>query len=92
MTKSLLRMLAVAALFSALLVGCGKQEVEKGPRYEIPVGWLTYTYENVKILYPPGHLHTASMHDFAVWYNWALRTAIPVWQPIAIINRSCSGV
>ncbi len=75
MTKSLLRMLAAAALFSTFLVGCGgKQEVEEGPRYEIPAGWLTYTYENIKIIYPPGHLHAASIHDFAVWYNWALRT------------------
>jgi len=75
MTKSLLSIVCTALFIVALQIGCGdKKEVDEGPRYEIPESWLTYSYENVKLIYPPNHPHLATMHDFAVWYNWALRT------------------
>ena len=74
MKKSIALSLPFLLLVIVMIAGCGAEKQEEQTlRYQTPTGWLTYTYENIKILYPPGHLHAASMHDFAVWYNWALR-------------------
>ncbi|MEA3297428.1 MAG: hypothetical protein U9R56_06140 [candidate division Zixibacteria bacterium] len=39
-------------------------------RYE---GWKSYTYQNVRIVYPPNHPHEKKLHKMAVWYGFALR-------------------
>jgi len=75
MTKTLLRIIFLALLGLVLVLGCGeKKQVKEEPRYQIPDGWVTYTYEDVKMIYPPDHPLAGTVHDFAVWYSWALRT------------------
>lgn len=68
-----------AFLFAALgLVlipfGCS-QQTEKGkkPTDEKYKGWETFTYENVKIIYPRGHPLVDSFHGMAQGYITAMR-------------------
>ncbi len=65
-------------LVALVLVSCGKEKHETAP----PVvkgpydNWKTYTYQNVRIVYPADHPQKDNLHDMAVSY-------------VASINRDC---
>ncbi|GEM_PF-610274 len=67
---------AVPVMFAVVVVlsGCGgdKEQAAAGEddRY---AGWQTYTYRNIRIVYPPGHPQVDNLYDMAQGYVAALK-------------------
>jgi len=70
----------MSLLITAMLVACGN-EYDETSAVDEPVAaadtlytdWKTYTYGNIKILYPEGHPHADNLYDMANRYAAVMR-------------------
>jgi hypothetical protein len=59
---------------AALGLGCSKQkQAGQGPKADKYKDWMTYSYENVKIIYPPSHPLADNLETMAKGYTKATR-------------------
>ncbi len=81
LTLTTIIMLALAIVTSLFAVGCSQKEEETSQETSSQTddpyaGWKTFTYQNIKIIYPPGHPLEYTLSDMAKGY-------------ITAINRNC---